>query len=119
MFTSILTKAYNDLEHYGEGLTKLEGAKQAVQINPQYQEDFTAAVNFIAESVEPLSRQNPWNIAATNTTNLNQMQGNQGHGRGCHNIQGRGHHYRGGYQGRNAPYDQQRGGRYGNYRGQN
>jgi hypothetical protein len=95
----------------------LEGAKQAVRINPQYQEDFTAAVNFIAESVEPLTRQNPRNIAVTNSTNPNQTQGNQGRGRARHNNQSRGHHYRGGYQGRNTPYDQQRGGRYGNYRG--
>jgi hypothetical protein len=138
MFTSILTKAYNDLERYGEGVRerrkvrdllnkiqdpKLEGAKQAVRINPQYQEDFAAAVNFIAESVEPLSRQNSRNIATTNT-NSNQNQNNQnqgtqgqGRGRGCRNHQGRGYNYRGGYQGRNTPYDQQRGGRYGPYRG--
>ena len=91
-----------------------------MHINPQYQEDFAAAVNFIAESVEPLSRQNTRNVATTNTTNQNQnpqIQG-QGRGRGRQNYQGRGQNYRGGYQGRHhrTPYDHQRG-RYGSYRG--
>ncbi len=99
---------------------KLEGAKQTVHINPQCQEDFAAAVNFIAESVEPLSHQNTRNVATKNTTNQNQNPQNHGQGgRGRQNYQGHGgQNYRGGYQGSNnhTPYDYQCS-HYGTYHG--
>jgi hypothetical protein len=76
---------HNDLDHYGEDIReskkvrellnkisdpKLEAAKQAVHINPENKEDFTAAINFLAESVEPLKKQSQ-RVLATVTTESN------------------------------------------------
>jgi hypothetical protein len=70
-FTGILTKAYNDLQRYGEPVLeskkvrdllmkimdpKLESAKQAIRINNAYKNDFALAVNFLAESVNTLDK---------------------------------------------------------------
>jgi hypothetical protein len=70
-FTGLLTKAYNDLQRYGEPILeskkvrdllakitdpKLESAKQAIRITSTYKNDFSMAVNFLAESVETFDR---------------------------------------------------------------
>ena len=97
-FSGLLTKSYNDLQRYGEPVLeskkvrdllvkisdpKLESAKQAVRINVAYKNDFSMAVNFLAESVETLDRGKIRNISA-----LNQNTGNSN--RGTRNFRGRG-----------------------------
>jgi hypothetical protein len=79
-FTGILTKGYNDLQRYGEPVLeakkvrdlltkisdpKLESAKQAIRINPQYKNSFDLAINFLAESVETIDRSKPRMIGET------------------------------------------------------
>jgi hypothetical protein len=81
-FTGILTKGYNDLQHYGEPVLeakkvrdilskvtdpKLENAKQAIRINPQYKNNFDLAINFLAKSVETLDRTRTRMISETQT----------------------------------------------------
>jgi hypothetical protein len=66
-FSGQLTKAYNDLQRYNEPILeskkvrdllnkisdpKLESAKQAIRINSTYKNDFSMALNFLAESVD-------------------------------------------------------------------
>jgi hypothetical protein len=66
-FSGQLTKAYNDLQQYNEPILeskrvkdllnkikdpKLKSAKQAICINPAYKNDFSMALNFLAESVD-------------------------------------------------------------------
>jgi hypothetical protein len=68
---NILTKAYNDLQRFGEPVLeakkvrdllvkitdpRLEAVKQTVKITAGYKYNFAAAVNFLAESVIPLSK---------------------------------------------------------------
>lgn len=68
---NILTKAYNDLQCFGEPVLeakkvgdllvkitdpRLEAVKQTVKITAGYKYNFAAAVNFLAESVIPLSK---------------------------------------------------------------
>jgi hypothetical protein len=93
-FTGILTKGYNDLQRYGEPVLKakkvrdllskisdpkLESAKQAVQINAQYKNNFDLAINFLAESVETLDKSKVRMVAET------QSHVNSAHGRGGRN----------------------------------
>lgn len=66
--TGIIRNAYNDLQHYGEPKVKtkkvhnllnkftgpkLESAKQVIQISEVYKKNFSMAINFLAQSVEP------------------------------------------------------------------
>jgi hypothetical protein len=62
---------------------KLESAKQAVRINVAYKNDFSMAVNFLAESVETLDRGKVRNISALNQNTANPN-------RGTRNFRGRG-----------------------------
>ena len=93
-----MTRSYNDLQRYGEPVLeskkvrdllvkisdpKLESAKQAVRINVAYKNDFSMAVNFLAESVETIDRSKTRNISA-----LNQNTNNSN--RGARNFRGRG-----------------------------
>ncbi len=93
-FTGILTKGYNDLQRYGEPVLeakkvrdllskisdpKLESAKQAVQINAQYKNNFDLAINFLAESVETLDKSKVRMVAEK------QSHVNSAHGRGERN----------------------------------
>jgi hypothetical protein len=70
-FSGTLTKAYNDLQHYGKPVLeskkvrdlllkisdlKLESSIQAIRINNTYKNDFALAVNFLAESIETLDK---------------------------------------------------------------
>jgi hypothetical protein len=119
-FTAILTKGYNDLQRYGEPVIetkkvrdllskisdpKLESAKQAIRINPQYKNNFDLAVNFLAESVEIIDRSKPRVIGEAQS----HTPSTQGRG-GRHNYQagqnggrtgrGRGHNAKSGPGGR-------------------
>jgi hypothetical protein len=81
-FTNILTKAYNDLQCFGEPVLeakkvrdllvkitdpKLEAAKQTVKITAGYKDNFAAAVNFLAESIIPLPKSTNRSIMDINT----------------------------------------------------
>jgi hypothetical protein len=110
-FTGILTKGYNDLQRYGEPVLeskkvrdllskisdpKLESAKQAVRINPQYKNSFSMAINFLAESVDPLPKAGTRMIAEINFTSGRHNTPHQ-RGRGRGNFPQRGpHRYHGG-----------------------
>jgi len=100
-FAGIMTKAYNDLQRYGEPVLenkkvrdllskitdpRLESAKQAIRINEAYKNNFSMAVNFIAQSVEPLEKAQRRTIA--------EVSSNRGHS--PHAIRGRGHLSQGG-----------------------
>lgn len=92
-FTGLLTKAYNDLQRYGEPVLevkkvrdllnkitdpKLESAKQAVRINHQYKNDFSLAINFLSETVEPMEKGKTRMISEV----THGHQGRHGHGSG-------------------------------------
>ena len=100
-FAGIMTKAYNDLQRYGEPVLenkkvrdllskisdpRLESAKQAIRINEAYKNNFSMAVNFIAQSVEPLEKAQRRTIAEVSSNR----------GRPSHAIRGRGRFSRGG-----------------------
>jgi hypothetical protein len=100
-FAGIMTKAYNNLQSYGEPvleskkvwdlLTKvtdprLESAKQAIHINDAYKNNFSMEVNFLAQSVEPLEKTQRRMVAKVNNNR----------GRSPHAAQGWGRHQRGG-----------------------
>jgi hypothetical protein len=100
-FTGILTKAYNDLQRYGEpvleakkvrdllnkiGDPKLESAKQAIRINIIYKNDFAMAVNFLAESVETFDKSKSRMIGETTQSRGNSRTSSyRGRGRGPNN----------------------------------
>jgi hypothetical protein len=103
-FTGILTKAYNDLQRYGEPVLeskkvrdllikisdpKLESAKQAIRINVIYKNDFALAVNFLAESVETLDK-NKTRIIGEVTQGALGRAGNGRGGRFPQNLNARG-----------------------------
>jgi hypothetical protein len=118
-FTGQLTKAYNELQRYGEPILeskkvhdlltkitdpKLEGAKQAIRINQQYKNDFSMAINFLAESVDSYDKTKPQMISEVSQGGCNAGRGNgQQGGRNGHRA-GRGRGYRGGcFQYRGSP----------------
>jgi hypothetical protein len=100
-FTGLLTRSYNDLQRFGEPVLeskkvrdllakisdpKLESAKQAIRINIDYKNNFSMAINFLAESVDGADRNRVRIISGV-------QQGNseQGH-RGGRGFRGRGRH---------------------------
>jgi hypothetical protein len=125
-FSGQLTKAYNDLQRYNEPILeskkvrdllnkisdpKLESAKQAIRINSTYKNDFSMALNFLAESVD---------TQVGNKTRMisSMQQGGRGGHRPPHGRNnprgGRGRSGRFTYRGRNTTHGGQgRGGRTG------
>jgi hypothetical protein len=101
-FTGILTKAYNDLQCYGEPVLeskkvrdllskiadpKLESCKQAICINNTYKNNFSLAVNFLAESVETVDKSKTRFVGEISQINNTRLSINRGRGR--HNNNGR------------------------------
>lgn len=100
-FTGLLTRSYNDLQCFGEPVLeskevwdllakisnpKLDSAKQAIWINVDYKNDFSMAINFLAERVETVDLNKTHNISGI-------QQGNYEHfNRGGRGNRGRGHH---------------------------
>jgi hypothetical protein len=89
-FTGQLTKAYNDPQRYGEPIIeskkvqdllnkitdpRLEGAKQVIRINQEYENNFTMAINFLSESVDTSGKGKP-------RMRSNVSQGGRNNGRG-------------------------------------
>jgi hypothetical protein len=129
-FTGILTKAYNDLQRYGEPVLeskkvrdllvkitdpKLESAKQAIRINVTYKNDFALAVNFLSESVDTVDKNETRVIGEVNQSNNNHTNNNRG-GRFPHNTSNtrggqRNHTGRGYYRGTRTQGGFGRGGR--------
>jgi hypothetical protein len=132
-----MTKAYNDLHRFGEPVLeskkvrdlltkisdpKLEAAKQTIRITAGYKDNFAAAINFLAESVTPLTKNTTRQIAETQShrdgTRSNARGGRQqGRGRGGrfpnqYSPPGRGRGGRGRSTGRFNPRGQGRGARY-------
>jgi hypothetical protein len=132
-----MTKAYNDLPRFGEPVLetkkvrdllskitdpKLDAAKQTICITAGYKDNFAAAVNFLTESVTPLTKGLAHNIAEVQIgqDGRNPRGGNGRHGRGCYSGSGgryqgpgRGRGGRGRFQGsRYAPQGRGRGARY-------
>jgi hypothetical protein len=125
-FSGQLTKAYNDLQRYNEPILeskkvrdllniisdpKLESAKQAIRINPTYKNNFSMALNFLAESVDTQVGSKTYMISSL-------QQGGRGTHRGYHGRSnprgGRGRFGHFTYRGRNANHGGQgRGGRTG------
>ncbi len=120
-FSGLLTKAYNDLQRYGEPIIeskkvrdvlnkvsdpKLESAKQAICISPEYKNNFSMAFIFIAESVETIDRTKTRSISELRQRNQQYQAcgNNNNRGRGgrmpCHghqhNPRNHGGHGRGG-----------------------
>jgi hypothetical protein len=109
-FSGLLTKAYNDLQRYGEPIIeskkvrdllnkitdpKLESAKQAVKINSNYKNNFTMAINFIAESVDTLDQAKTRGISEMTRGNTFSRgrgnNGNNGRSQRHNRTSGRGH----------------------------
>jgi hypothetical protein len=109
-FSGLLTKAYNDLQRYGDPIIeskkvrdllnkisnpKLERAKQAIRINPDYKNNFTMAINFIAESVDTLDHVKTKGISGltrgTASTQGRGNNGNNGHFQQYNRASGRGY----------------------------
>ena len=134
-FTNIMTKAYNDLQRFGEPVLerkkvrdllskitdpKLDAAKQTIRITAGYKDSFAAAVNFLAESVVPLAKGASRNIAELQTSRDGRGPSSRGgrhggHARytgGRHPSPGRGRGGRGRFQGRYAPRGRGRGARH-------
>lgn len=133
-FTNVLTKAYHDLQHFGEPVVevkkvwdllakitdlKLEAPKQTTKITPGYKDNFLAAITFLAQCVSPLpkggSRQICELVTAGRSTRgrsgrYGRNQQNTPYGRG--GARGRGNNLRGGRDGRQGRYNP-RGGRGG------
>jgi hypothetical protein len=131
-FTGQLTKAYNDLQHYGEPIIEskkvhdllnkitdpwLEGAKQVIKINQDYKNDFTMAINFLSESVDTSDKGKPGMISNVGQGGRNNGRGyslnNRRHGRGGRNRTPNGERFQ--YRSSNEYYHggQARGGRGG------
>jgi hypothetical protein len=113
-FTGLLTRSYNDLQCFGEPVLeskevwdllakisnpKLDSAKQAIWINVDYKNDFSMAINFLAERVETVDLNKTHNISGIQQGNYEHFnrggRGNRGrvHHSGRHNNQnGRGNH---------------------------
>ncbi len=125
-FTGLLTRAYNDLQRYGEAVLeskkvrdllnaitdpKLDAAKQAVRIHPQYKNDFAMAINFIAEIVKPINKSRTRSIVDVNTDRKWNGQEGRTHGaRGArYHRGGRASHSVNGYHNQHNPHHGGRG----------
>jgi hypothetical protein len=79
--TSEETKVRNLLKKVTD--PTLEAAKQTIKVNEHYKSDFSAAANFLASSVTPLSKHRDHNISSLGRNNGHQGgQGGNNHGRG-------------------------------------